>query len=76
MAYIRICDACKKPISEDNYISILVETPQDRCCVIAFHDAKKYDICPSCYSVITQNIIPSINETKRNEEIAWEFVRR
>ncbi len=58
MAYVRICDACKRPIFNDNYISVLVETPQDRCAV-AFHDATKYDIYPRCYS----NIQNSLNQS-------------
>lgn len=67
MAYIRICDACKKPISKDDYISILVETPQDRCCVVAFHDATKHDICPKCYSKI-KNFLSYLSET----DSKWE----
>lgn len=75
MSYAHICDICHNQISKNNYVSVLVEKPQDRGS-LSFHDAKRYDICSSCYSVITQNIIPSVNEIKRNEEIAWEFVRR
>ena len=71
MAYIRICDGCKKPISEDNYISVLVETPQDRCCVVAFHDAKKYDICPKCYSRVKRSL-HQVSET----DVEWEFCHR
>jgi hypothetical protein len=69
MAYVRICDACKRPIFNDNYISVLVETPQDRCAV-AFHDATKYDICPRCYSKIKN----CLNQS--SEDLEWEFVRR
>lgn len=48
MAYIHICDICKQPILLDNYTSILVERPQDRC-QIAFHDATKYELCDDCF---------------------------
>lgn len=75
MSYAHICDICHNQISKNNYISVLVEKPQDRS-LLPFHDAKRYDICSSCYSIIKQNVIPSINILKRNEDIAWEFCHR
>lgn len=55
MSYIQICDAYKSPIYADNYTSILVERPQDRC-QVAFHDAKRYDLCQNCYSKVRKVI--------------------
>lgn len=74
MSYARICDICHNQISKDNYVSVLVERPQDRS-QIAFHDAKRYDICPSCYSIIQQKAA-NINIDKINDYIAWEFCHR
>lgn len=74
MSYAHICDICHNRISKDNYVSVLVEQPQDRSS-LPFHDAKRYDICPSCYTVIKQKIA-HINEDKINEYIAWEFCHR
>lgn len=55
MAYIHICDICKQQIFMDDYVSILVERPEDRC-QIAFHDGTKYELCENCFSKVKKTL--------------------
>lgn len=71
MGYVRICDACKNPIYADNYTSILVERPQDRC-QVAFHDAKRYDLCQNCYLKVRK----VINGDVCNQRYSWASITR
>lgn len=67
MAYQHVCDICGKPILYNFYASVLVEESKDRG-PKPWHDARKYDICNDCLSVI-KTIIDQRLKNKRSTNV-------